>query len=133
MAGGRPSKYRPEFCQEMIDFFEREPWEDIEETKLTAKGPVKVRRREACRFPTFERFALNIDVCRDTLSEWRTVHDEFSAAYKKCKDIQKEILIQNSLFGNYEKTYAIFLSKNVTDLRNDPLPEDEQGDLEWLE
>jgi prophage DNA circulation protein len=30
-------------------------------------------------------FAAEIDVCRDTISEWTKVHEEFSAAVKRAK------------------------------------------------
>lgn len=51
---GGPSKYRPEYCQQLIDFM--------------AKGY------------SIEAFAGDISVCIDTISEWVKTHPEFSAA-----------------------------------------------------
>ena len=36
----------------------------------------------------------------------------------KAKDLQKEVLIQNGMAGLYDKTFAIFTAKNVTDMRD---------------
>ena len=73
---------------------------------------------KACDFPTFERFAYSIGVHRETLRNWCDVSPEFFAAYKKAEMLQKDILIQNGLMGGYEKTFAIFTAKNVTDMRD---------------
>lgn len=56
MPGGRPSKYDPAYCEQVIEFLK-------EGYSLTA-------------------FAGSIGVCRDTISEWGNVHEEFSAALK---------------------------------------------------
>ena len=54
MAGGRPSLYKPEYCQQVIDHM--------------SKG-----------LP-FNSFAGVIGVCIDTLHEWVKTHEEFSFA-----------------------------------------------------
>lgn len=54
--GGRPSKYKEEYCQMLIDHM--------------ASGL------------SFESFAAVIDVNDDTLSEWAKVHPKFSDAKK---------------------------------------------------
>jgi hypothetical protein len=56
MVTGRPSKYKPEFCEALI--------------KHMAGGS------------SFWSFAASVDVCMDTLSEWTKVHEEFSEAKK---------------------------------------------------
>jgi hypothetical protein len=57
--GGRPPKYRDEFCDEMVEFCGRG-------YSLTA-------------------YAGEIGVCRDTITEWAKVHAEFSLACKRAK------------------------------------------------
>lgn len=113
--GGRPTKYDPKYCEEIIKFFNREP-----SVPLIVDGEVMMHKGEpimiACRLPTFEMFALSIGVHRETLRNWADANPEFFAAYKKAEDYQKEILIQNGLSGGYEKTFAIFTAKNVTDM-----------------
>jgi transposase len=57
MTAGRPSKYKPEFCEMVIAHME--------------KGN------------SFWSFAAEVDVCFDTLSEWCRAHPEFSEAKKR--------------------------------------------------
>jgi hypothetical protein len=57
VSGGRPSKYDPSFCDAVIEAGKQG-------FSLTA-------------------FAGSIGVCRDTISEWMKVHEEFSVAVKK--------------------------------------------------
>ena len=54
MPGGRPTSYKPEYCQQLIEHM--------------AKGN------------SFWSFAAEVNVCFDTLSEWTKVHLEFSEA-----------------------------------------------------
>lgn len=56
---GRPSKYKPEYCKELLDHM-----------------------REGF---TLESFAGRIGVCRDTLHEWSNTHEDFSDATKRGK------------------------------------------------
>jgi len=109
MAGGRPTKYDEKYCEEIVEFFDQEPF------KVSQGDNGKIELMP-CALPTFERFAFKIGVHRDTLHEWLKKHPEFSDAYKKAKDLQKDILIQNGLVGAYDKTFAIFVAKNVTDM-----------------
>ena len=66
--------------------------------------------------PTFEGFAKEINVNVDTLKAWRDVHEEFSASYKKCKDIQKRFLLSHGLTGGYNSSFAKFVAINCTDM-----------------
>jgi hypothetical protein len=56
---GRPTKYDPAYCEAVVVHM-------AEGASLTS-------------------FAAEIDVCRDTITEWANVHEEFSAAVKKGK------------------------------------------------
>lgn len=57
MAGGRPSKYKPEFPEALV--------------KHMASGL------------SFETFAATCGVCRETLYDWTYAHDEFLHAKKR--------------------------------------------------
>ncbi len=61
---GRPSKYKPEYCEMLIKHME---------TGLS-----------------FESFAGVVSVCRDSLYEWEKVYEEFS--YAKKIGFQKNLL-----------------------------------------
>lgn len=128
MAGGRPTKYDPKYCDEVVEFFNKPPYEYVEidiedeesgETRKSIaldkfQNPIRV----PCPLPTKERFAFSIGVHRSTLIEWAKEHEEFSYAIKKAEDLQKDILIQNGLVQSYDKTFAIFVAKNVTDMND---------------
>ena len=118
MPAGRPTLYRPEYCERLIAMFNVEAFTN--ESYTNGNGEEKTRV-VPCKFPTLARFAANIDVDRDTLKEWANktdesgalVHPEFSAAYKKAKDLQEAILVEGGLAGAYETPFAIFTAKNV--------------------
>lgn len=127
MAGGRPTKYDPKYCDEVIEFFNKPPFEyvEIEEEddngnvhKTIAMDKFNNPIRVPCALPTKERFAFSIGVHRSTLIEWANTHPEFSYAIKNAEDLQKDILIQNGLTQSYDKTFAIFVAKNVTDMND---------------
>ena len=128
---GRPTKYDPKYCEDLVAFFAREPNQTIEIIDEDGRKTVATNKYgdpilKACPLPTFEGFALSIGVHRETLLNWAEVHEDFFDALKKAKDYQKEILIQNGLVGAYDKTFAIFTAKCVTDMReNAPI---ESGD-----
>jgi hypothetical protein len=87
---GRPSKYKPEFCQLLIDHM--------------ADGF------------TFESFAGVAEVDRDTIYEWVDAHSDFSDAKKVGRARQlyaNEKLIKDiAKFGDGNATAAIFILKN---------------------
>lgn len=97
---GAPTKYKPEYCQGIIDFFTKQ---------LTASEP---------ELPFFSAYAREIQVNIDTLHEWKKVHANFSEAYKKCKQAQKEVLIKNGLNGGFNSTFSIFTAKNILGWRD---------------
>ena len=110
MPGGRPTKYKPEYCQQIIDHF------DVPATYTTDKGEEK-----ACKLPLVIDFAHKIGVNNDTLYEWAKVHPEFSESFKKGRKLQERIWIENSMKGLYNTAFTIFLGKNIfkwTDRQN---------------
>ncbi|MCK5608275.1 hypothetical protein KAR91_40715 [Candidatus Pacearchaeota archaeon] len=117
---GRPTKYNKKYCKQIEKFFNRNLVDEVKEDgiSLQRKATEKVVDRIPCELPTFERFAFSIGVHRETLINWTEKHPEFFDAYRKCKDLQKDILIQHGLSGNYNATFAIFTSKNITDMKD---------------
>jgi len=105
--GGRPSKYQPRYADELLNYFNCSAIERDDRGGIVAG-----------HFPTLARFAANIGVCRDTLQEWAKVHAKFSAAYKKAKDLQEANLIEGTLAGAYQPSFAIFTAKNVLGWRD---------------
>ena len=94
-----------------MDFFSAEPTlKEIVESRITKKGYIE--------FPTFEKFAANINVHVDTMLEWCKEYEEFSESYKKCKQLQKDFLIQMGLNDLYPPAAFCFVAKNCTDMRD---------------
>lgn len=118
--GGRPSKYDTKYCEEIITFFDQEPYEDKELTHFGKNGEVSWvdYKRMANKLPTLRSFAKHIGVNVDTVYEWIKVHQEFSEAFTHAKDLQKWFLIENGLNGCYNPAFAIFTAKNITDMRD---------------
>lgn len=56
MPGGRPTKYRKEYCKQIVDYM--------------SQGNSAVQ------------FAANIGVSKDTIQEWVKEHPEFSVSYR---------------------------------------------------
>lgn len=124
---GRPTKYKEEYCDQIIEFFNQQPYTFVEVDQEDSEGnitrSVAVDKfgnaiKVPCALPTKERFAFKIGVHRETLLNWASSHPEFFDAIKKAEDLQKDILIQNGLVQAYDKTFAIFVAKNVTDMKD---------------
>jgi len=86
---GRPTKYKKQYCQELIDH--------------CAMGL------------SVDSFSAVIGVCRDTLYEWKKKHPTFSDSIKRAKDAHLlfiERRLTNILNGNRGNiTAAIFMLK----------------------
>lgn len=110
---GRPTLYRPEYCDMLIEYM-----------ALPA---------------SFESFAGEIGVDRDTLYEWRKKHKDFSDAHKKGKmrtlhTFEKLLRMhgKGQLKGNIAA--ILFQMKNLTHFRDDPVQEHEgYEELEFVE
>jgi hypothetical protein len=98
---GRPTKYKPEYCQEIIKYF-------------SIKHYVKVGKKQVANpIPLLKTFAVRIGVTFETLAEWCREHKEFSVAYTVAKHLQEDMLISNTLKGLYDSRFAIFAAKNM--------------------
>lgn len=111
---GRPTKYRPEFCELLIAHMK------------------KIR--------SYESFGAVIGVNRDTLYEWEKEHPEFSDAKKigrlHCRlGIEQLFLLQAT--GKIKGGNAIsliFFAKNVAGFRDDPINDDDiVSEMEFLD
>jgi hypothetical protein len=121
--GGRPPKYDDAFADQLIEFFSQAPTREI--TNYDKNGNETTQVLPGL-FPTLARFATNIGVTRETLHDWATKKEldgslrypRFSYAYKKAKDLQEANLVEGTISGAYNSTFAIFTAKNVLGWRD---------------
>lgn len=116
--GGRPTKYKPEYCQAILDYFNKSATTVKQKTYVTKNGTEIVEEVEkANAMPTIEGFARSIEINTESVTNWVKDHEEFSDAYLRAKAMQKDILIENGLKGLYNSQFATFVAINCTDMR----------------
>ena len=117
--GGRKSLYYPGICEEMVAFFDREPYETVTITSHSRNGTETTKEeRVANDLPTIAAFSAKVKLNRDTLLKWSKIHPEFGEAYAKAVALQEKILITNGLHGLYATSFAIFTAKNILGWRD---------------
>jgi len=117
--GGRPSKYKAVYCDKLIEFFDIEPYEDIELPHYK-KGEISWidKKRVSTRLPTLRKFAKNIGVAYRTVYNWTKAHEGFLHAFTHAQVIRKEYLIDGALAGLYMPLTFKFIAVNMTDMRD---------------
>ena len=121
---GRPTLYDEKYCNDIIDFFDKDCYEVIKDRDgeiIRDKDGLAVVR--PAKLPTLVQFAKSIGVHRDTINAWEHKYDEFSDAVKMAKALQEDIIIQGGLLGYYDKTFAIFTGKAVCGMRDGGEPD----------
>lgn len=134
---GRPTKYKPEYCELIVEYFEKcqaeimlelkffntskvdliaqiqNPLPNSEDETLNAWPLKEIGQKLVMqRFPTYIRFARSIGVSKSTLFEWKDEYKDFSDSMDICKEISEAILLENGLQWTYNPTFAQFLLKN---------------------
>lgn len=130
---GRPTRYKAEFCQKLIEFFDIEPWEerqiphydkagrkDMDGNDIIVWTDIKLIPK---RMPTLTRFAKRINVGYRTVYDWldkkhRSYHKEFSQAFTLAKELRKNWLIDLGLSGLAPPASFKFVAINVTDMKD---------------
>ncbi len=121
---GRPTKYKPAYCQALIDFFDIEPWEEREIPHYKGGEVVWTDIKILpVRMPTLRGFAKKIKVGIATIYDWLnekhgSYRKDFSGAFTCAKDIRKDWLIDLGLSGGAPPLSFKFVAVNVTDMRD---------------
>lgn len=108
-------KYQPIFCEDLLKFFDTAAFTVSEVQKRD--GSISLIET-ACELPTFAAFAKKIGVTCAQLRAWEEKHPAFKHACEQARDQQGNILIQNSLRGNYAASFAMFTAKNLLGWRD---------------
>lgn len=143
--GGRPSLFKKEYVDKLIQFFDIEPYKLMVMEKTTEYhkpengkelGAIKKQSEKLDKIPnkmpTLLGFARSINVDYVTVYRWaekgelreddggkQSDFDKFCKAYKVAKEMQKEFLISLGLSGSAPSPAFIFVAKNVTDMRDE--------------
>ena len=118
---GRPTKYKPEFVDQLNEFFsmKKDAFREVE----TAKGVQLIPRR----MPTFERFAWMIGVDDATLWAWSVatkkdseelLYPDFHNAYSRAKSCQRAFMIEGGVVGALNPSFSGLLMKNLHDWKD---------------
>ena len=119
---GRPPKYRPEYAQQLIDFFENAPLDEYEDVVVDGvKTRVLVKKGY---FPTLARFAVSCGVCQITLRNWAEAKDidgetplypDFFTAYRQAQSMQEVVLAEGYTSGQWANaSFGALIAKNLT-------------------
>jgi hypothetical protein len=114
MPAGRPTTYQKEYCEQIVEHFQKEPFTVLYKEEYHKDGELKCKTPilTANEFPTFQGFADKIGVHIDTLHEWKDKHKEFSEAYARAKQMQEHIWLINGMQNLYNSQFAQFFGKN---------------------
>lgn len=110
---GRPTKYKEEYIEELLKYFDIDP--TIEKTKtISTKNGTEISEpiEWSATLPTIEGFCREIKINKDTFYNWVKEYKDFNDAYKRARDMQSYIFQTNALKGLYNPSFSIFWAKN---------------------
>lgn len=119
------SKYKPEYCQGIIDFFtvkQAYTFETRTKSYYPSKGDkpaeLKTEHKEmvAAPLPFFEDYAFSIGVDKSTLGNWAKTIPEFGVAFQRARELRAKQLINGGLMGLYDPKYAQLASINFDEV-----------------
>ncbi len=114
--GGRPPLVAPEDLLELGE-------------QMVSDFQNHLQTLEEHKDPIFiENWARQHNISDQTLRNYCEANEEFLASYKRCKQIQKEVLVRGGLKGWFNPTAFIFTAKNITDMR-DKIETEHSGEL----
>ncbi|AHG23457.1 hypothetical protein P858_41 [Edwardsiella phage eiAU-183] len=124
---GRPTNYRPEYAEKMVQYFENATaWQ----LNYTDKGNAQVIPRD--NQPSFVKFARLIGVTRWNLMLWARANPDFAEAYAICKELQQEFISQAAGVGLMPSAWAIFQMRanhGITDQQPDTVSDEDDSDV----
>lgn len=121
---GRPTKYKPEYAQKIVEFFSP-PHYTIKKVTVTSPDGKKSTKLEKEAMPPLflSDFARSIGISllgyRDMFSAWAEKHPDFSVALKDAKEFEVDRIRINTTLGLYPaQAFCIFTLKNIAGWRD---------------
>ena len=133
---GRPTTYKPEYCQAIIDFFSP-PYYLIKDMTITKPDGTQIDKTEMEALPPrfLSSFAKTIGVSKgygQIFSQWKNKFPEFNEALKEAKELESEMYRVNGAMGLYSAAFSIFTLKNIAGWR-DNFNVEHSGNITHLE
>jgi hypothetical protein len=109
---GRPTDYRDEYCERMIEYFKSPKRKIIYDIEKFQNGELKRKKPIAFapQLPTIQRFAIfELGVAPSTLYKWEEVHPEFHEICEIARELEKMHLAEGGLNKDYDASFEKFL------------------------
>jgi len=109
----RPTKYNEDIQKRADDYVVNCGNEFWNFEKTIGEKSNTYERKVKIKLPTNEGLGLHLDVADSTIYLWAEKHEMFSETLEKIKRLQKKMLIEHSLNGDYSPVIAkLMLSSN---------------------
>lgn len=113
MAGGRPSKYTPTIQKKAEKYLTQCGNKFWDYHKTQGEKSDTYERKVKIELPSIEGLAIYLGVAESTVYLWGEKHPLFSETLADIKQLQKKMLIEHSLNGDYSPMIAkLILSAN---------------------
>jgi hypothetical protein len=119
--GRPPIEFKPEYCQNIIDYFKNaSKTKRVLKSHTTGKNEYEKDEYEeiACELPTLTKWRLLNGIGKSTFYKWKDTIKEFSDALDEVSEIYKDFLNDNGLGGYYNPLYTKFVATNTTDMKD---------------
>jgi len=115
---GRPTKYHPDLCQDIIEFFTR-PLLIKKNFKEWVNGELKVIERHVPNAtPYLIDWIMKHHLSHDTPNNWSKIHPEFLGALNTAKMIQEKFLAELAIKGEHNAFMTFQALKNISGWRD---------------
>ena len=122
----RPSKFNKEIIKKTDEYINSCDIDEQLTQFVTFQGEKSTSwtyKFMKAHLPTLEGLALYLSVSRDTVHEWRKLHQEFSDACERLMCVQAVMLIEYGLSGLYKSSVAVrMLASNHGYIDSSPKP-----------
>lgn len=112
---GAPTSYREEYCDAVIEYFERP--REVRSVEVSSEdGPfgLKTSYRTICaELPDLAGFCRSIGISRETLYQWQKRHPAFADSCARARLVAESLVADRANNGLYNAASAQFYQKNV--------------------
>lgn len=122
------SKFRDEFCQQVIDWFSGPRTERVIKKRrvIPQKNGNQAEEIEyetlGLGVPTMDGFACHIGFRATQLHQWAKAHPEFAEAFARARGMQRDWLVELATRNLISAGTYSYTMSNISDWRADPAP-----------